>query len=376
MIQATEFLESLRSNGVSFFAGVPDSLLKDFCACVMETVESSHHVIAANEGGAVALAVGHYLATGTVPLVYMQNSGLGNATNPILSLADKEVYGIPMVLLVGWRGEPGVKDEPQHVKQGRVQPALLRAMELESVIIDRNTDSVPHVVADMVGKAKALANPVVIVVRAGTFAPYAPCSRVATPYELSRERAIEIVLSSISPETIVVSTTGMASREVFEFRAREHRPHSRDFLTVGSMGHSVMIALGVALSRPELRVLCLDGDGAVLMHMGALPILGSTGPSNLLHVVLNNQAHDSVGGQPTAAGSVDFPVVARACSYAFATSVSTEAALRQALVEGSVAREGPVLIEVKIKRGARADLGRPTSTPTQNRDQLMAGLAK
>lgn len=375
MIQNRQFLECLQDEGVRFFTGVPDSLLKHICACITDLVEPEFHVITANEGGAVALAAGYHIATGQIPLVYMQNSGLGNSVNPLMSLADPQVYSIPMVLMIGWRGEPGVHDEPQHVKQGRVQKKLLESMEIPWAEIGPEAKDFADILRRLVHQAKSGSQPVALAVKKGTFEPYA-ARNDATGYErMSREEALGILLESLDDSDIVVSTTGMPSREIFEIRASSKAGHHRDFLTVGSMGHCSQIALGIAMQRRSRRVFCLDGDGALIMHMGAMAIIGNHAPENFRHVVINNGAHDSVGGQPTVGLSLDIPTIALACGYRESRSVSERLNLADAARWFKEAR-GPVLLEVKVKKGARKDLGRPTRTPAENKMDLMENLKK
>lgn len=358
--------------GLSRFAGVPDSLLKDFCAYLADHAPSDKHVITANEGNAIALACGHYLGSGEPSVVYMQNSGIGNAVNPLLSLADPDVYGIPMLMLIGWRGEPGVKDEPQHVKQGRRMVELLEAMEIPHLELTAESD-IEAVIADAVEKMGRLQGPVVILVRAGTFSGYSLKSKIETDYPLDREGAVKLVVESLRSDDLVVSTTGKTSRELYEFRVERGDSGDTDFLTVGGMGHTSSIAFGLAQVQSNRTVICLDGDGSVLMHMGALAILGASGAGNLLHVVMNNGAHDSVGGQPTVAFGLDLCQVALSCGYAAATSASTPDEIRQQLADlrGGA---GPALLEIRVNKGARGDLGRPKSSPAENRDKLMANL--
>lgn len=364
-----------KQSGVNFVAGVPDSLLKYFCAYVADHLPQQQHVIAANEGSAVGLAAGHYLASGNPALVYLQNSGLGNTVNPVLSLADPAVYGIPMVLMVGWRGAPGVKDEPQHVKQGAVTVSMLESMEVPVFIGDADSDW-KSLVQDAVAKAKDVSGPVALVVKPNSFAKYELVSGVEASAVLpSREAAIEAVLESIPTNTAIVSTTGMASRELFELRVARGDGHGRDFLTVGSMGHASQIALGIALAKPDQPVLCLDGDGAIIMHTGALSTVGQLRPKNLVHVVLNNGAHDSVGGQPTASANVSFVELAKASGYPRAVLVDSVDGIGPALREAFNAAE-PSLVELRIRPGARGDLGRPTSTPQENKEVFMKVLSQ
>ena len=367
MISPNEFVEQLKSNGVDFFCGVPDSLLKNFCAYVTDTCGDAH-MITANEGGAVALASGHYLATGKMACVYMQNSGQGNAVNPLASLADPDVYSIPLVLLVGWRGEPGVKDEPQHVKQGKVTVSLFETLGIPTFVIpDGNDEEVKArgegerwkvVVSSAVELARRESRPVALIVRKGLFGDYALQNKKPDIAGLKREDAIEGILKALPADAVVVSTTGMISREVYETRERLRSEvdagvscHAHDFLTVGSMGHASQIALGIALAQPKRKVFCLDGDGASIMQMGNMAIVGQSPCANLTHIVLNNSAHDSVGGQPTVGGVIDLPAIAAAVGYN---------------------QPGhPTFKQVLVAKGARKDLGRPKEPPQENKKLFM-----
>jgi phosphonopyruvate decarboxylase len=373
MIKPEDLHRALSSQGIDFFAGVPDSLLKDFLAYLAEHTTAGTNVIAANEGGAIGLVVGHYLATKKPGFVYLQNSGLGNTVNPLLSLADPEIYGIPMLLMIGWRGEPGTKDEPQHRKQGRITRALLDAMEIPNRVIDANTQDVQGIVEEALRVSKQKGVPFALVVRKGTFEPYNAKVVPQPDMVINREEAIKVILETLGDHDIVVSTTGMTSREVFEIRGAAGQNHAQDFLTVGSMGHASQIALGIALAKPARRVLCLDGDGAAIMHLGSLTIIGTVGPTNLTHIILNNGAHDSVGGQPTAAFGIQFTKIAESCGYRSALSVATLEELRDA-IEGMRRVAGPLFLEVKVKKGARKNLGRPTTTPEQNKMSFMEFL--
>lgn len=373
MLSCSVVYQALLDAGVSAFAGVPDSLLKDFCAYLSDHASESAHTIAANEGAAVALVCGHHLATGELGLVYLQNSGQGNTINPLTSLASREVYGIPMLLMIGWRGEPGMTDEPQHVQQGAVTLALLDAIGIEYAVLPADNDSAVATIAKAADQARSSSSPYAIVVRARSFEPYALRKQAASPYEMKREDAIKLVAAGLDSETMVVSTTGMTSRELYEYRVAERQEAGRDFLTVGSMGHASQIALGIALARPDRGVCCIDGDGALLMHLGSLAIIGARKPANFLHVVLNNGAHDSVGGQPTVGFDIDIPALARACGYVAARRADDPAAVSRELAELS-AQAGPSLLEIRVARGARSDLGRPTTTPRQNKDAFMRRL--
>jgi phosphonopyruvate decarboxylase len=373
VIKPQDFFNLLREKGISFYTGVPDSLLKEFCSFVNDNVPAKNHIITANEGAAVSLASGYYLATGNPALVYMQNSGLGNSVNPLLSLADKEVYSIPVLLLVGWRGEPGKKDEPQHIKQGKVMLKMLESMEIEHAVLGETIEQAGEVVDEALRIMKEKNSPYVIAVREGTFEKYSADETSGSEYELSREEAIEIVLQSLGVNDIVVSTTGKASREVFEYRKRNSQGHEKDFLTVGSMGHSSQIALGIALSKPDARVINLDGDGSVIMHMGSLAVIGTTAPQNLYHIVLNNGAHESVGGQPTAGFMIDLPKVASACGYKLSIRANNSLELFSAINILAEA-EGPVFLEIRVNKNSRKDLGRPDTSPKENKKSFMKFL--
>ena len=369
MIKVDKFYSALSNSGVDFFTGIPDSLLKDFCAYISDKVPPKKNIITANEGAAISLATGHHISTGTIPLVYLQNSGIGNTINPLLSLADKEVYSIPMILMIGWRGEPGVKDEPQHIKQGRVQNNILEALEIPYLILDSNVGNIDFFVKNVMNLVQKEGSPVAIIVRKNTFEAYKKVAFNSSDYEMTREAAIENVVKHISPNSIIVSTTGMASRELFECRARFKQSHQNDFLTVGSMGHCSQIALGIALNVNN-KVICIDGDGSFIMHMGSAAIIGNNAPSNLLHIVLNNGAHDSVGGQPTVGHMIDIKKIATGCGYKNAFTAEKAEDLINT-IKYLEKMDGPNLIEVLVKRGARSELGRPTSSPLDNKTSLM-----
>ena len=374
MIRPEFFIEKLRENGIDCFAGVPDSLLKNVCAYITDHFDASHHIITANEGAAVGLAAGHYLATGKPACVYMQNSGEGNTVNPLASLTDKEVYNIPLLLLIGWRGRPGVHDEPQHVKQGKVTTALLDVMGIRYEVLSKDEDKAETQITRAV---EALQNKEVfaLVIEKDTFESYKLQTVEVNDLPMSREEAIQTVASALGENDCIVSTTGMISRELFEYRAALGQSHERDFLTVGSMGHASQIALGIALAQPDRRVWCFDGDGAVIMHMGSMAIVASKAPKNYIHVVFNNGAHDSVGGQPTVGLKIDLPAIAKAVGYPQTYSVSTkkelEIVLSSVTNNPSSVTDAPIFLEVKVRKGNRKDLGRPTTTPIQNKDALM-----
>lgn len=374
MIRPQFFYDLLKENGTDFFTGVPDSLLKNFCAYLTDTVDADHHIIAANEGCAVGLASGHYFATNTIPLVYMQNSGLGNTVNPLLSLADQDVYSVPLLLMIGWRGEPGgAHDEPQHIKQGKVTCALLDAMEIPYAVLESDEEKAAVQIANAYKTIKERSAPFALVIRKGCFDSYTLKSNECVPAEMTREQAIEQIIGCMPSNTVFVSTTGMASRELYELREKNRQRHDTDFLTVGSMGHASQIALGIALCKTHRKVVCIDGDGAAIMHLGALSTIGTQKPQNMIHIVLNNGAHDSVGGQPTVGRKINLCAAALACGYDQALSVAAPEVLLSSL-KVAFESSGTVFIEVMVSKGSRPDLGRPKSSPIENKRAFMALL--
>ncbi len=362
--------------GADFYAGVPDSQLKALCDYLIATygTDPRHHVIAANEGNAVGLAAGYHLATGKVPAVYMQNSGEGNIINPVASLMNDKVYGIPCIFIIGWRGEPGVHDEPQHIYQGMVTLKLLEDMDIRSFVIDRGTTEAE--LAEKMEEYKPLlaaGKQAAFVVRKGAL-EFDGKVKYENSHAMLREEIVRHIAQAAG-EDLIVSTTGKASRELFEIREANGQTHGTDFLTVGSMGHSSSIALGIALQRPEKRVWVIDGDGAALMHMGSLAVIGAARPRNLVHIIINNEAHETVGGQPTAARTADLVAIVKGCGYPTAVSVSSFEELDAALER--VKKAGDLcFIEAKCAIGARADLGRPTTTAKENKENFMAYLSK
>ena len=379
MIRPQFFYDTLAGYGLDFYAGVPDSLLKNLCAFITDHADATHNIIAANEGGAMGLAAGHYLATNQIPVVYMQNSGEGNIINPLASLTDPDVYNIPVLLIIGWRGKPGVHDEPQHVKQGKVTTGLLNVMGIDYTVLSKEEDKAAVQIQKAVNYMQDTKQCYAFVIEKDTFDAYALQNVEKNDLTLSREDAILIVTSALGEKDVIVSTTGMISRELFEYRTAKNEGHERDFLTVGSMGHASQIALGLALEKQDRRVWCFDGDGATIMHMGSMAIVAQEAPKNYIHVVFNNGAHDSVGGQPTVGLDIDLPAVAKAVGYKSVYSVDSKDTLENQLsiinYQLSI-NEYPIFLEIRVKKGNRKDLGRPTTTPIQNKEALMSFLQK
>lgn len=372
MIDVKDFVDYLKDNGIDYFAGVPDSQLSSFADYVEENCSN---IIAANEGNALAIACGYYLSTGNVPLVYLQNSGLGNIVNPVTSLTHGEVYSIPVVYLIGWRGQPGVHDEPQHIKQGAITLDQLELLDIDYCVVNKETDfsDLKEIFeGNFIHKLKEECS-VAVVVSKGAFKEYK--IKKNNNNILTREVAIRTIVDFLSDDDMVISTTGKSSRELFEYRDELDYGHGNDFLTVGSMGHSSSIALGVALNKPEKRIFCFDGDGAILMHMGALALIGSMKPKNFHHVMFNNSAHESVGGLPTVMSDIDINNIVSSCGYNRVYNASNLRELNDVLPE-FIGDNGPVFLNIAVNLESRKDLGRPTTMPVENKNDFMKKLSE
>jgi len=372
-MKVEKLFETIKSD---FYTGVPDSLLKPLCDFLITKygVDRNHHIIAANEGNCVGLAAGYHLATSKVPVVYMQNSGEGNAINPLASLVNDRVYAIPMVFIIGWRGEPGVHDEPQHIFQGIVTETLMNDMNVATYVIGKETsdEEVTYTMATF-EKLLSEGKQVAFIIKKGAL-EYGTEAVYGNDYKLNREEVIKHIVS-LTKDDPIVSTTGKISRELFEIRDDYGKDHEKDFLTVGSMGHCSSIALGIALNKPQKKIWCIDGDGAMLMHMGSMAVIGSNNPSNLIHIVINNSAHDTVGGMPTVAGLIDLVGIAKACGYENAVSVENISELDQELFHAKERNELS-FIEIRCKSGARGDLGRPTTTAIDIKNNFMRYISE
>lgn len=379
MIEPNQFVQLLLNSGIRSFSGVPDSLLKEFCLAVDAHGNVCTHTITANEGGAVGIAIGHYLATRQIPVVYMQNSGIGNAINPLCSLADIEVYGIPMLLIIGWRGEldesgEQISDEPQHVKQGKITGSLLEVLSIPTIIIgsEYTLTTVNDVVSDALDIAYQKSTPVALIVRKNTFSFYTGNRKFIDNKQLPlREQALEWVIDSFPKPLPIVCTTGMLSRELFELRDKRKESHTQDFLSIGGMGHASQITYGIALEMPNNKVICLDGDGAFLMHLGG--ITNASQAKNIIHIIFNNGVHDSVGGQDTQAKNITLSVLAGICGYANVVTVNDELTVRSA-IEKAFMTQSSYCIEILCSPGGRCNVGRPNISPYQSRDNFQQFL--
>lgn len=368
MINTLDFYQSLINRQIDFFAGVPDSLLANLCACIKENTPTKKNIITANEGNAVAMCAGYHISTGKYGVVYMQNSGEGNAVNPLLSLADDDVYSIPMLLIIGWRGEPGKHDEPQHVKQGKVTLSLLESIGIEYLVLDEN--SFLEQIDSAVDYLKSNSKPFALIVKKGMFSEY-KVAKEHSSFSLTREDALKVILDSLGSNDIVVSTTGKTSREIFEIREAKKQEHSNDFLTVGSMGHTASIAFGVCQGTDH-NVWCIDGDGSFIMHMGSLGVIAANMPNNLKYIINDNAAHESVGGQPTCSRSLNLPMILKGLGFRDAIVAETKEQIANGLE--ILKNECAVALIIRTQQGSRDNLGRPTTTPKENKFDLMKKL--
>lgn len=373
-MKACELLKHVEERGIDTIAGVPDSTLKQFCDGIQNYKGALAHYVTANEGAAVGVAIGSFLASGKPACVYMQNSGIGNAVNPLASLANGDVYGVPILFIVGWRGEPGVKDEPQHVFQGKITCELFDTLAVPYRVVDKDTtDEEMRQILDEAFAVLGENRQYAIIVKKGTF-------EKAEPFvwkngnQMVREAVLGRILEILPEDAVIVSTTGKISRELYEQSNQINGNHDQIFMTVGGMGHASMIAFGIAKKRPDKKVLCIDGDGAVLMHMGALPFIASQAPANFYHIVINNQAHESVGAMPTGCQQADFARIAGAAGYARSEKLESMDDLDQ-IAEAIKKENGPILFEIPVSLDARADLGRPKESARENKEEFMKFLS-
>ncbi len=363
MIDTKDFYNSLIKNNFDFFVGVPDSLLKDFCLCVND-LSKKNHIITANEGNAVAIASGYNITTSKYGVVYLQNSGLGNIVNPLLSLVDEKVYKIPMLLIIGYRGEPNIKDEPQHIKQGELTLPLLETLGIKYFILDENYK---EQIDQCYNYIKQTDKPIALVVKKNSFSKYEKEQNNNNLNKLSREEALKIIIDNIDENSFIVSTTGKTSREIFEIREENKTSHANDFLTVGSMGHTSSLALGISLNT-EKNIYCIDGDGAFIMHMGGLAVAVQNAKKNFRYILINNGCHESVGGQPTIAYSIDIKKILLGFGFKKVFVVNNKNDIITALKQQK--EKEKIAIVINVNTNSRINLGRPTTTPIYNKEQF------
>lgn len=372
-MRASRLLERLENMGIHTITGVPDSTLKQFCDGVQIYAGNLKHYVTVNEGAAVGLAIGSYLGTGKPACVYMQNSGIGNMVNPLASLANGDVYGIPMLFIVGWRGEPGVKDEPQHVFQGKITCRLFDTLSVPYNVIDQNTtDEEMDEILREAGKALARGEQFAVIVKKGTFEKEEPFIW-DNGKQMNREKVLGQILRGLPRDTVIVSTTGKISRELYAQSQAIYGNHNNIFMTVGGMGHASMIALGIAQERKDRKIVCMDGDGAALMHMGAIPFIAAQAPENFYHIVINNQAHESVGAMPTGCQQTEFAQIAKVAGYRETGKLESMGDI-DCIGQKIKEENGPILWEIPVSLLSRSDLGRPVESARENKDGFMKFL--
>ena len=375
MVNQQTLFQELNKLGVKFFTGVPDSLLNDFCLYLVNNIPDSQHVMAANEGNAIAIAAGHYMATGNIPVVYMQNSGIGNATNPLLSLTHDCVYGIPMLLVIGWRGDPSIHDHAQHKKQGELTPVLMSDMDIPYAILD-DENTVVEKFRWAANKAREISSPVALIAKKAILTQKEKKQQYAESPLMNREEAVSAVVDVFGENAVYLGTTGRATREVHEQLIAHGIGEGHEWQNVGSMGHVSSVGLGLALARPDKRIVVFDGDAAVVMHMGALATNCRYKAGNMVHIVLNNGVNESVGGQPSAGYLIDLTAVARACGYRTVRhAVETKEELQQ-IVRENQAGEMPLFIDVHVRQGIRNDMPKLNIDHKAQKEELMKNLIK
>ena len=375
MVNLQSLFEALDRTGVKFFTGVPDSLLNDFCLYMMNNIPDSRHVMAANEGNAISIAAGNYMATGNIPLVYMQNSGIGNATNPLLSLTHDCVYGIPLIMVIGWRGDPSINDHAQHKKQGELTPVLMKDMDIPYEILD-NDDTVIEKFTWAVNKAREISSPVALIAKKAILTQKEKKQVYPESPLMNREEAVSAVIDVFGEDAVYLGTTGRATREVHEQLRMHGISEGHEWQNVGSMGHVSSVGLGLALALPDKRIVVFDGDAAVVMHMGSLATNCRYKASNLIHVVLNNGVNESVGGQQSAGQLIDLTGVAKSCGYRnVGHAIKTKEELQHVL-KTLPGNDMPTFVDVYVRQGIRPDMPKLNINHKEQKEALMKYLNK
>lgn len=375
MVNLEEIFEALDTMNVDFFTGVPDSLLNDFCLYMVNYIPNGQHVMAANEGNAIGIAAGHYMATGKIPVVYMQNSGIGNATNPLLSLTHETVYGVPMILVIGWRGDPAIKDHAQHKKQGELTTMLMDDMDIPYEVLDDDS-TVAEKFRWAVNKAREISSPVALITKKGILTQKEKHQEYPESSLMNREEAISAVIDVFGSDAIYLGTTGRTTRELHEQLKVHGVGEGHEFQNVGSMGHVSSVALGMAIARPDKKIVVFDGDAAAVMHMGSLATIGRYRPKNLIHIVLNNGVNESVGGQPSAGYIVNLTEIAAACGYKnLGHAVETKEDL-QTILKDNIIGEMPLFIDIHVRQGIRSDMPKLNIDHKAQKVALMETLKK
>ena len=342
-------------NNITFCTGVPDSLLKPFLKNIKK-VGKFKHIQAVNEGNAVSLAAGWQTVSNKVPLVYMQNSGLGNAINPLISLTHSKVYSIPLVLLIGWRGEPNKHDEPQHIEMGKITLDILKLLNIKTIILGKKFSS--HKVNELINYSIKNKKVVAFLVKKEFFNNEGIKEKNnLNSNNILRYNFLETLVDEIEINTRIISSTGYTSRELDEIRKRKINSKGKDFYMVGAMGHTSIFSLGVAEATKK-KIICIDGDGSMLMHFGSLFTIGQMKKTNLKYILLNNNCHESVGSQKTNINNVNINIISKGLGFQNYTKISNKKNMR-ILTKKFLNSKKSNFLEVRIKNISIENLGRP-----------------
>ena len=372
MIKIEDLYKIFSKNNIEFFTGVPDSLMKDFSNFLEDNISETKHLISCNEGNSVSYGIGYHLVTNKIPLIYLQNSGLGNIINPITSMINQRVYSIPMLFMIGWRGEIGIKDEPQHLFQGEITEKQLTLLDIEYEVMDSNIDNCNYQISEIVNKIKISKKPYALLVRKNTFSKYSKKKIIKNHSFLNREKCIEILMNSLEKHDIVISTTGKTSRELNEKSKSFTNPY---FMSIGGMGHSNQIALAIA-ENTKKKVFCFDGDGSILMHLGGLATIGERGNKNFHHVIFDNEAHESVGGQKTVSYNINFEKLCYSLGYKKYFKILDYNSIGEVIKKINADEFGPTMIHIKVKCFSRDNLSRPNLTPLEHKANFKKKLSE
>ena len=356
MIEVKSLINLLKKNNSNFYTGVPDSVLKEL-SFALRNKGTKNHIIATNEGSAVSLGIGNYLSTKKVPCIYMQNSGLSNALNPLISIAHEKVYSIPLILIIGWRGSPKIKDEPQHNVKGQITESLLKLLNINYTII--------RTIADLkkfdkqIKSAKKKNSIVACLIEQGTLEKTKQINKKKDFYKLDKELFLKTLLESLEKNTKIISSTGYNSRELMFLRNKYKIQNSRDFYMVGGMGHSSSVALGYSLSTKK-KTICVDGDGSLLMHLGSIKTVGTFAKNNFKYILLNNNSHDSVGGQNTYADDINFKNLSKSLGFKKFYLIKNDRNLKKN-IQKFLKDKNLCFLEVKVSNSKIKNLPRPTN---------------
>ncbi len=357
MINPIKFIEFFKRNKISFFTGVPDSTLKNFTYLLNK--EFKNHYPVYNEGSAISLAIGYHLSKKNIACVYLQNSGLSNAINPLISIAHKKVYSIPLLILIGWRGSPkGPPDEPQHHVKGKITKDILKLLDIKTIVLNDENDF--SKLKKLINFSKNNNRAVACLIKNNTFKNVnLTFKKKHKKSKIYRKEVLDELLKQIKKKTKIISTTGFTSREIYQLRKEKNYQNGKDFYMVGGMGHAGMVSLGVAINEKN-QIICLDGDGSILMHMGSLKTQGLFGRKNFKHILLNNNCHESVGEQDTFAEGTNFPKLCKMLGYKNVFEISYKKDLKKKL-NSFLKSNGPSFLEIKIRTGTLKNLIRPNS---------------